>query len=127
MPATRVTIALNTNQSQKTPLLIPPSASADPTVATSIRGLVFKTAQSKLRLKKPTRVYVSRSGQELRTEEDWKTNIRDDLVLLVSAGEDYVGIKKHAGVHGKFSCVTCADLRRFAHDNPCLMGNVTWR
>ncbi|OAL50726.1 release factor H-coupled R [Pyrenochaeta sp. DS3sAY3a] len=99
MPATRVTIALNTNQSQKTPLLIPSSASANPVLVTSIRSLVFKTAQSKLRLKKPTRVYVSRSGQELLTEEDWKATIRDDLVLLISAGEDYVGVKKHGIVH----------------------------
>lgn len=104
MPATRVTIALNTKQSQKAPLLVPSSASPDPVVATSIRGLVFKTAQSKLRLKKPARVYVSRSGQELLTEEDWKTNIKDDIVLLISAGEDYVGIKKDEKIHGKSSC-----------------------
>ncbi|CAO2650449.1 Nn.00g017410.m01.CDS01 [Neocucurbitaria sp. VM-36] len=99
MPATRVTIALNARQSQKAPLLIPTSATADPAAATSIRGLVFKTAQSKLRLKKPTRIYISSTGQELLTEQDWKNNIKVDVVLLVSAGEQYVGVKKDLGMH----------------------------
>jgi hypothetical protein len=103
MPATRVTIALNTKQSQKAPLLVPASASADPAAATSIRALIFKTAQSKLRLKKPARIYAGRTGQELIDEDDWKHNIKDDAVLLVSAGEDYVGVKRESSVHGKFN------------------------
>jgi hypothetical protein len=103
MPATRVTIALNAKQSQKAPLLVPASASADPVSATSIRALVFKTAQSKLRLKKPARVYVGGTGHELLNEEDWKRNIKDDVVLLISAGEDFVGVKRESGVHGKYS------------------------
>jgi hypothetical protein len=101
MPATRVTIALNAKQSQKAPLLIPASASADPDSATSIRALVLKTAQFKLRLKKPSRIFEGRTGHELITEEDWKLNIKDDVVLLVSAGEDFVGVKRESGVHGK--------------------------
>ncbi|KAH3918499.1 3'-phosphate/5'-hydroxy nucleic acid ligase [Parastagonospora nodorum] len=99
MPATRVTIALNSKQSLKAPLLIPASTSADPAASTSIRALVFKTAQSKLRLKKPTRIFVGRTGHELLTEEDWKTNIKDDVVLLLSAGEDFVGVKRESNVH----------------------------
>jgi hypothetical protein len=70
VPAIRVTIASNAKQSQKAPVVIPASASADPAAASSIRALVFKTAQSKLRLKKPIRVYVGRTGQELLTEDD---------------------------------------------------------
>jgi hypothetical protein len=101
MPATRVTIALNTKQSQKAPLIIPASALADPSSATSIRALILKTAQSKLRLKRPSRVYEGRTGQELINEEDWKLNIKDDVVLLVSAGEEFVGVKHESGVHGK--------------------------
>lgn len=100
MSTTRVTIALNARQSQKAPLLIPASATADPAAASSIRGLVFKTAQSKLRLKKPARVYVSPTGQELLTEEDWRKNIKVDVTLLISAGEDYVGVKKEHITHG---------------------------
>ncbi|KAJ4367410.1 hypothetical protein N0V83_006992 [Neocucurbitaria cava] len=106
MPATRVTIALNARQSQKAPLLISASATADPAAANSIRGLVFKTAQSKLRLKKPARVYVSPAGQELLTEEDWKKNIKLDVTLLISAGEDYVGVKKEDNTHEDAN-VTC--------------------
>jgi hypothetical protein len=93
MPATRVTIALNTKQSQKAPLLIPASAPA--------RALVVKTAQSKLRLRKPTRVFVGGTGQELLSDNDWELYIKDDVVLLVSAGEEFVGVKKEANIHGK--------------------------
>ncbi|KNG51321.1 release factor h-coupled family protein [Stemphylium lycopersici] len=99
MPATRITVASNAKQSQKAPTIIPASASTDPAAPSSIRALVFKTAQTKLRLKKPTRVFVARTGKELLSEEDWKVNIKDDVVLLISAGEDYVGAKKVSNVH----------------------------
>jgi hypothetical protein len=101
MAATRVTIALNAKQSQKAPLLIPASASADPAASASIRALVIKTAQSKLRLKKASRVYAGRTGHELLSEEDWTNNTKDDCVLLVSSGEDYVGIKRASNIHGQ--------------------------
>lgn len=94
MPSTRITVALNAKQSQKAPLLIPSSTSTDPTDPSSIRALVIKTTQSKLRLKKPSRIYVGGTGQELSTKEDWENNIKDDAVLLVSTGEDFVGVKK---------------------------------
>jgi hypothetical protein len=117
--ATRVTVALNAKQSQKAPLLIPATISTDPSAADSIRALVFKTAQSKLRLKKPSRVYVGQTGQELRSEEDWQSNIKNDVVLLVSAGEEYVGVKKEVNVHGEFWC----DLSMFEHVDPCILPN----
>jgi hypothetical protein len=101
MPATRVTVALNAKQSQKAPLLVPACASIDPLHGASIRALVFKAAQSKLRLKKPLRIYVGGTGHELLTEEDWKHNIRDDVVLLVSGGEEFVGVKRESNVHSK--------------------------
>ncbi|KAI4707847.1 hypothetical protein J4E89_007476 [Alternaria sp. Ai002NY15] len=99
MPAIRLTLASNANQSTKCPILIPASASTNPTASSSVRALVFKSAQAKLRVKKPTRVFVGRSGQELVSEADWKSNINNDVVLLVSAGEDYVGARKVSGVH----------------------------
>ncbi|MCJ1407064.1 hypothetical protein MMC19_001134 [Ptychographa xylographoides] len=94
MPSIRVTIALNSKQSQKSPLLIPDSVLPDPTRSNSRKALVIKAAQSKLRLKKASRIFVARTGQELLDEHDWKNSVRDDVVLLVSAGENYVGVKK---------------------------------
>lgn len=99
--ATRVTVANNAKQSQKAPLVIPAAAVADPVAAGSMQSLVFKLAQSKLKLKKPTRVFVKQSGQELIDEKDWKDNIRNDDVLLVSIGEEFVGVKKVMIIHGK--------------------------
>ena len=99
--ATRVTVANNAKQSQKAPLVIPAAAVADPVAAGSMQSLVFKLAQLKLKLKKPTRVFVKQSGQELIDEKDWKDNIRNDDVLLVSIGEEFVGVKKVMIIHGK--------------------------
>ncbi|KAF2866801.1 tRNA-splicing ligase [Massariosphaeria phaeospora] len=94
MPATRVTVALNAKQSQKAPLLIPASTSLS-----SIQEVVFKTAKTKLRLKKPTRIFVGGSGQELLSEEDWARHVCDDITLLVSAGEEFVGVRKEGKQH----------------------------
>ena len=93
MPATRVTLTSNTNQSQKTLLLIPASASLDPNSSPSCYSYVIKAAQSKLRLKKALRVFVL-GGQELTSQKDWKQVLKDDVVLLVSIGEEYVGSRK---------------------------------
>ncbi|KAF3042243.1 hypothetical protein E8E11_000185 [Didymella keratinophila] len=97
--ATRVTIANNAQQSQKAPLLISASTSADPAAANSVQSLVFKTAQAKLKLKKPSRIFVKQTGLGLVTESDWTYNAKNDVVLLVSAGEEYVGVKKEATLH----------------------------
>lgn len=101
MPAIRLSVASNAKQSEKAPVVIPASASPDPAAPSSIRALVLKTAQSKLRIKKPTRVFLGRTGQELLTEKDWRTNIQNDIVLLISSGEEYVGVKRESNVHGK--------------------------
>lgn len=106
MPTTRVTVALNSKQSQRAPLLVPASTPLDPTSSSSVKSLVFKAAQSKLRLKKPSRVYVAGTGRELLNEEDWQESLKDDVVLLVSAGEEYVGLRKEEKkAHGKFCVV----------------------
>ncbi|KAJ4354395.1 uncharacterized protein N0V89_006131 [Didymosphaeria variabile] len=101
MAPTRITIALNTNQSQRAPLLIPPSACTDPHSPTSLRNLVFKAACSKLRIKKPSRIFIAGSGAELIHEDDWKRGIRNDVSLLISAGEEYVGVNRDAGIHAE--------------------------
>ena len=90
MPSIRVTLASNAKQSQKAPLIIPSSTSYDPASPVSSRSLVIKAAQAKLRLKKPSRVFIA-GGKELISEEDWKAALKDDVVLLISAAEDYVG------------------------------------
>ncbi|KAL5411331.1 hypothetical protein PMIN03_004928 [Paraphaeosphaeria minitans] len=100
-PPTRITIALNARQTQRAPLLLPANASTDPSSPTSIRKLVFKAAQAKLRIGKPSRVFVAGSGAELVGEEDWERGVRNDVSLLISAGEDYIGVNRDAGVHPK--------------------------
>lgn len=93
MPLTRVTVASNSNQAKKTALLIPAYTSFDPNSSPSCYSLVVKTAQSKLRLKKAQRVFVH-GGRELTCQKDWEQVLKDDVVLLVSIGEEYVGSRK---------------------------------
>jgi len=96
MPSIRLTVALNSNQSTKTPLLIPPNTPLDPSEPKSCYSLVLTAAKSKLRLKskKPARVFVQGTGEELLDEERWKLALKNDIVLLVSGGEEYVGLRK---------------------------------
>ena len=110
MPATRITVALNSKQSAKAPLLIPSSTPYDPSAASSCRSLVIKVAQSKLRLKKVSRIFIAKTGEELESEDDWKGALRDDIVLLVSAGEDYVGAKKEAIVNEEVTSIKSLNL-----------------
>lgn len=98
MHATRVTVALNSKQSQKAPIVIPSSTNLDPASTSSCRDLVIKTAQSKLRLKRATRIFAA-GGRELKVKQDWETVLTDDVVLLVSAGEEYVGSKKEEALN----------------------------
>lgn len=41
-------------------------------------------------------MFVAGTGQELLDESGWKSVLRDDVVLLVSMGEEYVGARKEA-------------------------------
>ncbi|EOD43680.1 putative release factor h-coupled family protein [Neofusicoccum parvum UCRNP2] len=98
MPATRLTIALNSNRSTKTILVVPDASPAAPDAATSIRAQVLRTASTKLRLKlkkgASARTFAARTGAELLSADDWTRACRPDAVLLVSAGEDFVGKKE---------------------------------
>lgn len=96
MPSTRVTIALNSNRTHRSPLLLPGLASPEPEEAGSYRSLVIDAARKKLRSKKATRVFLAKSGDELLTASDWARAISNDVVLLVSAGEDFVGVKSES-------------------------------
>lgn len=42
------------------------------------------------------------TGQELCTESDWNGALKDDITLLASAGEEYVGLRKESSIHGEF-------------------------
>lgn len=110
MPSTRVTVALNSKQSQKSPLLIPSTASYDPIHSNSCHAYVVKAAQSKLRLKKVSRIFVAGTGQELLSERDWISSMSDDVVLLVSGGEDYVGSKKEEAPSANGAVPSIEDL-----------------
>jgi hypothetical protein len=35
------------------------------------------------------------------TEADWKTNVKSDVILLISAGEEHIGAHKEPNGHGK--------------------------
>ncbi|MCJ1399483.1 hypothetical protein MMC11_002685 [Xylographa trunciseda] len=84
----------------------------------------MKAAQSKLRLKKASRVFVAGTGQELLDESHWRRSMGDDMVLLVSAGEDYVGTKKEEPPSGEN---TTPDLETLSLGNPVfIMGNKAY-
>lgn len=97
MPSLRITIASNAKQSSKSVLLIPASTSFDPDTSSSCRTLILASAKTKLRLKKPTRIFI-RGGKELLSEEDWTNVLKDDATLLVSSGEEYVGARTEDAV-----------------------------
>ncbi|KAL2353951.1 hypothetical protein BJ546DRAFT_950119 [Cryomyces antarcticus] len=95
MPAHRIiTVALDTNQSLRYPLLLPsptppPSPSSSSTapvsVSVSYHALVVKAAQTKLRLKRPARacrVFVVETGRELKEGDGgdggWEAALRND-------------------------------------------------
>ncbi|KAJ9668558.1 hypothetical protein H2201_001200 [Coniosporium apollinis] len=95
----RITISNNAKQSQKAVLILP-LASLDPAAPDSYRALVLKGAQNKLQIKKASRIFVGGTGQELCTEDEWKSVLRDDVTLLVSKGEEYVGLRKEVAQGG---------------------------
>lgn len=82
MPSTRLTLTSNASQILRCPLLL--STSPDPF------STILTTAKSKLRLKKPSRIFLP-GGHELLTAADIHAILKDDLTLLISSGEDYVG------------------------------------
>ncbi|TKA63366.1 hypothetical protein B0A49_09403 [Cryomyces minteri] len=114
MPAHRITVALNTNQSLRCPLLLPspspspsPESSSTTPVSISYHALVVKAAQTKLRLKRPARscrVFVVGTGRELKEgdggDEGWEAALGNDLVVCVSGGEEYVGLKREGEGRG---------------------------
>ncbi|KAK4695246.1 release factor H-coupled RctB family protein, partial [Lecanoromycetidae sp. Uapishka_2] len=87
MPSTLITIASNSNQSVKAPIVLP-SLNSGP----AYHSHIIKVAKDKLRLKKPSRIFLQ-GGRELTPNTEWSNALEKNVVLLVSIGEDYVGNK----------------------------------
>ncbi|KAI5781510.1 tRNA-splicing ligase RtcB-domain-containing protein [Geopyxis carbonaria] len=87
MATHRITLASNTNRNIKTILLLP-STTPD------LVAFIFSAAKSKLRLKKPTKLYVLPTGAELTSHADILSVATTSIyqpTILVSLGEPYVG------------------------------------
>ena len=78
----RVTLISNANQSQKTTFLLP----------TASETAIFKAAKDKLRLKKPSRIFLL-GGDEI-VETELPNHIKNGVELLISCGEDFIGLRK---------------------------------
>ncbi|KKY19043.1 hypothetical protein UCDDS831_g05675 [Diplodia seriata] len=128
MPSTRLTVALNSNRNTKTILLVPSNSPADPDAPASIRAQVLKSATTKLRLKlkknSTARFFAARTGSELLAADDWTRAATSDAVILISAGEDFVGNKKpptasasHDGASNDEDC-TVVNLAHDAYVDP---------
>jgi len=107
--ALNITVVLNSSQDKKTPVVLPATTAFNPLADKSCHELVIKAAQGKLRLKKSKtyRISVAKDGAELKTEDNWQRALKKEAVLLVSAGEEYVGAEREegGGMHRRFRCV----------------------
>jgi len=89
----RVTLAANNKQTNKSIILLPSSI-------TDTHRFLLDSATKKLRIKKPSRIFVS-GGRELTSSTDYNSVLKNDITLLISSGEDYVGnITHNAAVTG---------------------------
>ena len=80
---TRITIICNANQTLRSTFLLPcPSLPA-----------IHKAARDKLRLKKPTRVFLA-GGTEIPDEQTLATYLQNGAEFHISCDEDFIGIKK---------------------------------
>jgi release factor H-coupled RctB family protein len=81
MPSHRVTLISNANQTQKITFLLSSTAT----------DAVFKAAKDKLRLKKPSRIFLP-GGDEIT--DDITAHLQNGIEFLISCGEDYIGLRK---------------------------------
>ncbi|TPX68019.1 hypothetical protein SpCBS45565_g03382 [Spizellomyces sp. 'palustris'] len=100
MPSLRLTIAKNSNQQQRTIVLvsIPDLNNASSAIVSEemiqFKGRIIQFAKTKLRLIKACRVFLA-DGSEVGGGDlgVWR-RIENDGVILVSAGEDFIGTQK---------------------------------
>ena len=77
----RVTLISNANQSQKITFLL----------TTSSTAAILKAAKDKLRLKKPSRIFLP-GGDEV--SDDITDHLENGVEFLISCGEDFIGLRK---------------------------------
>ena len=82
MPSYRVTLISNANQAQKVTFLL----------TTSSTTAILKAAKDKLRLKKPTRIFLP-EGEEV-SDDLITEHLQNGAEFLISCGEDFVGLRK---------------------------------
>src|SRR5579871_473092 len=82
MPSYRISLISNTNQSQKITFLLHTPASS---------SAIFKAAKDKLRLKKPSRIFLV-GGDEITA--DITPHLQNGADFLISCGEEFIGLRK---------------------------------
>ncbi|KAJ3031565.1 UNVERIFIED_CONTAM: hypothetical protein HDU68_002663 [Siphonaria sp. JEL0065] len=87
---TRITLASNAKRTIKTVIIFKASS------AESDRKQLFDIAKNKLRVKKPQRLFLS-DGREL-LGDDFISLLHTDCTVLVSCGEEFVGIVRESQV-----------------------------
>jgi release factor H-coupled RctB family protein len=83
MPSTRITIISNANQTLRVTFLL----------TSSSRPAILKAAKDKLRLKKPSRIFLS-GGNEIPDEQTLIKYLQNGVEFHVSCGEDFIGIRQ---------------------------------
>jgi release factor H-coupled RctB family protein len=88
MPSVRVTLISNAQQNVR-------CAAVLSLTSETARTAILDYGKRKLRLKKPSRIFLP-GGQELDPSSPWLSIVQNDSVLLVSCGEEYVGVRSDA-------------------------------
>ncbi|KND00187.1 release factor H-coupled RctB family protein [Spizellomyces punctatus DAOM BR117] len=100
MPSLRLTLAKNSNQQQRTVVLvsIPDLTNASCSIVTKemtqFRQRIIQFAKTKLRLTRACRVFLADGTEVWGHDLDLWRRLENDGVILVSAGEDYIGTQK---------------------------------
>jgi release factor H-coupled RctB family protein len=104
---TRITIISNANQTLRATFLLP-SPALPP---------IFKAATNKLRLKKPSRLFLS-GGTEIPDEATLGRYLQNGVEFHVSCGEDFIGIKKMDVAAGERADVDVKVLAKESYVDP---------
>ncbi|KAI8847079.1 hypothetical protein BC829DRAFT_397140 [Chytridium lagenaria] len=84
MSNVRIHLVSNINQKVKTLMVLKVGGEI------VLRQTLLTTAKNKLRIKKPSRVFLG-DGKEVMTDGELMEGIKDDCTILISSGEDFIG------------------------------------
>ncbi|KAJ3218606.1 hypothetical protein HDU67_004910 [Dinochytrium kinnereticum] len=87
--AVRIHLTSNVNQKVKSLVVIKVIDGVDG-ASTALRESIMVTARNKLRVKKPSRLFLA-DGAEVFNDSDLTGGVRDGCTILVSSGEDFIG------------------------------------